>query len=171
MVVKAIRVNRTGAYDQLLSEEAKELVAQNIIDPLWYSFDFFKECFDAECQVDAKNDPKVILQWGREGGKALLKEIAKQGGSDANLKTALDNYTRYHRSLFNFGEIEGTIVSDHEVHLAYNHFDPEWVNFFYMATGWQQEFFHLCIGKNVTYRILQRPMKGAEVTQISLTWD
>ncbi|OLS13196.1 MAG: hypothetical protein RBG13Loki_3177 [Promethearchaeota archaeon CR_4] len=103
MIVKAIRAYKTVEYDQLLSGPAKELMSQNIIDPTWYSFDLFKECFDALCKVEVKNDSKVILQWGRARGKELIDSLYKHAVSDANLKTALDNYTRFHRSVFNFG--------------------------------------------------------------------
>jgi len=170
LVVTAIRANKTGAYNQILSEKAKELVFQSVVDPVWYPFELYKECFNAECQVDAKNDPKVIVQWGRNRGEELVTALYRHTVRDANLKTALDSYTRFHRSVFNFGEVEGTIVSDHEIQISYNNFDPEWVNFFYLATGWQQEFFQLCVGKTITYRILKRPMKGADATQISLSW-
>jgi hypothetical protein len=170
LIVKGIRANKTGVYDQILSEQAKELVFQSVVDPVWYPFELFKEVLDALCQVDAKNDPKVIMQWGRQRGQELVTAIYKHSLSDANIKTALDAYTRFHKSVFNFGEVEGTIVSDHEIQLSYNHFDAEWSNFFYLATGWQQEFFQLCIGKTVAYRFLKKPTKGAGGTQISLTW-
>ncbi|OLS14185.1 MAG: hypothetical protein RBG13Loki_2196 [Promethearchaeota archaeon CR_4] len=165
-----IRANKTGAYDKLLSDKAKKLVAEHIFDPVWYPYETYKEIFNALCQVEATNNPRVILQWGRVRGREILSTIYKYTLTDDRVKAALFSYTRFHKAVFNFGEIEGTFVSNHEIQTTYRNFDPEWVNFFYLSTGWQEEFFHLCLGKPVNYKILKGPMKGADVTQLSLTW-
>jgi hypothetical protein len=170
LMVRIIRANKSGAYDNLLSDKAKQLMAGRLVDPLWYPYDLYKEFFNALCQVEAKNNPRVILQWGRTIGQEVMTSIYKHSIADANVRTAIYIFTAFHRTVFNFGEVEGSIVSNREIQLLYNDFDPEWVNFFYFTTGWLQQFFQLCVGKPITYKILKAPMKGADVTQISLTW-
>jgi len=68
-IVRAMRADKSGIYNKLLSDKAKELYTQRILDPVWYPFDTYKECFNALYQVDGKNDPRIITQWGRAEGR------------------------------------------------------------------------------------------------------
>ncbi|OLS13194.1 MAG: hypothetical protein RBG13Loki_3175 [Promethearchaeota archaeon CR_4] len=133
-----IKANKTGAYDTLLSDQAKVLLAERLVDPTWYSYDLYKERFNALCKVEARNDRHTIIQWGRTLGDDLLHTIYKATVSEFNVKTALFRYARFHRMIFNFGEVEGKIVSDHEVEVIYRDFEPNWDNFYHIVTGWVQ---------------------------------
>ena len=64
-----------------------------------------------------------------------------------SLKTSIYSFTRFHRTVFNFGEVVGTVVSNHEMLVSYKDFEPGpgWKNFMYIATGWVERFFELCI--------------------------
>ena len=170
LVAKAIKVNKSGIYNNLLSDKAKELLSQRILDPIWYPFEVYKECFNALSQVDANNNPLLIVQWGRNRGEELMTSIYKHSIIEANLKNATENYKRFHRSVFNFSEIEIEIISDNEIVLTYKDFEPNFENFYHIAIGWAQRFFELCLGKKITYKILQKSWNGADATRFSLSW-
>jgi hypothetical protein len=167
----SIKANKTGAYDKLISDRSKELLAERIVDPAWYPFDLYKECFDALCQVEANNDRRIILQWGKKLGEDLLTSIYKASITDLNIQAALSSYVRFHRRIYSFVEVEGKIRSDHEVEIIYKDFEPDWTNFYHIATGWVQRFFELCLGKQVKYQVVKNPTKGIESTHIILSWS
>ena len=170
LVVKIIKANKSGIYDKLLSDKAKELINQRILDPVWYPFDAYKECYDALCQVEGKNDPKVIMQWGRNSAEQVYSSLYKSSITGANVKAALDGFTRFHRTAYNFGYVEGKIISDYEVQL-YKDYDVEWANIFYLTIGWVQKFFELCLHTRINVKVLRKPMTGAASTLISLSWS
>ncbi|MDD1778968.1 MAG: hypothetical protein LUQ65_12455 [Candidatus Helarchaeota archaeon] len=170
MIIKSIKANKSGIYDNMLSDKAKDLLSQRILDSIWYSFEVYKECFNALSQVEGKNNPLVIVQWGRHRSEELMTSIYQSAIIKTNLKIATENYKRFHRTVFNFGEIEIEIISDHEILVIYKDFERDFENFYYISIGWIQRFFELCLGKKVTYKILKKSWEGAESTQFSLSW-
>ena len=170
MIIIPIKANKTGIYDKLLSDKAKELLSQRILDPVWYPLDAFKECFDALCTIDVKNDPKIIMQWGENSAEKVFSSLYKTSISRPNLNAALVSFTRFHRTAFNFGQVEGKTISNHEVQISKD-YDADWVNIFYLTAGWVQKFFELCLRTKIDVKILRKPMTGAASTLISLSWS
>lgn len=164
-IIKILRADKSGVYEHLLSTRAHDLSMQHILDPVWYSFSAFKECFNAMCQVEGKNSPTTLIQWGKKWGKKIMTTVYHSTFMDASLQTTIYGYTRFHRLAFNFGNIVGKIVSDHEIVLSYNDFEPGWRNFAYIAAGWACCFFELCLGKSIACKILNNS------TDISLSWN
>jgi len=72
--------------------------------------------------------------------------------------------------IYNFGEVDGKIISDHEAEVIHKDFEPDWTNFYYITTGWVQRFFELCLGKPVRYQVVKNPTKGIQSTHIVLSW-
>jgi hypothetical protein len=162
LTVKIMRLNKTGVYEKMLSDKAKELYNERILDPVWYSFEPYKECYNALCQVEANNDPRILMQWGRARGEELMTTIY-HSVKNVNIKTALYGYARFYRSVYNFGEVLGEFISDHELQVTFKDLDSGWKNFTYTAIGWVHRFFELCINKKIT-------TEADNSTVFSLTW-
>jgi hypothetical protein len=64
-----IRANKIGIYDELLTDEEKEIVNQQILDAIWYPFEYYEKAFTAIFKVEAKGDVKEIIEWGYKFGK------------------------------------------------------------------------------------------------------
>src|SRR4030042_6920459 len=168
IMVVIIKADKSGIYDTLLSYKAKALLNQRIVDPAWYAFEIYRECFDALCQVEAKNDPKIIIGWGRNRTKDLLSSIYKTFLTK-DLKKAFFNYSHLHRLTYNFGEVELKIISDREIVITFKDFTPDWKNHIFITTGYVQKFFELCTGKEMSYKILDDPKPAANATHIQLS--
>ena len=51
-VIKIIRANKTGVYDEILTEDEKRFVNQQVLDAVWYPYDFYKKLYNAIRKVE-----------------------------------------------------------------------------------------------------------------------
>ena len=75
--VKAIKADKTGACEKLLTEEDKKVASSLILASKWYPFEIYKNCFKAVCKVNAKNRADVLREWGRFAGEETMSNIYK----------------------------------------------------------------------------------------------
>ncbi|MCP4763708.1 MAG: hypothetical protein GY870_18195, partial [archaeon] len=125
MIAKAIRANKSGEYDKLLSDEDKEFLAQNILSASWYPFDIYKRCFNALAKVQAKGNMDICRQWGRIEGEATMTTIYKQTIIDGDPRKAIEKFKRFFKLMYDFGDLEIDFISDNEVVINYVDFDPD----------------------------------------------
>jgi len=170
-IVKIIRADKSGIYDTLLSDKAKESIKKMILDSQWYPFEIYKECAGAIYKVGAKNDPAILKQWGKQFGELLFSTIYKSQTKAEDIKDAIEKYKQYHKLAFNFSEIVPDYISDNKLKITFKDFDPDWEHFYYLAVGWMQEFVELSIKKKVTAEIVAKSWEGADATQILLSWS
>ena len=112
MTVRSIKANKSkkDEYNRLLSDKAKEFVKQKILSSSWYPYEMFKETLNALCFVEARNNPRIINQWGRIEAKRLMSTIYKLSVVQGDIQMAADRYSRFHRMVFNFSEIVSEII-------------------------------------------------------------
>ncbi|MFX1364204.1 MAG: hypothetical protein ACFFCE_04090 [Promethearchaeota archaeon] len=172
MIVKSIKADRSkkGKYDQLLSEKGKEFLQQRILSASWYPMGYYRECFDALCLVEAKNDPKTLIKWGYLEGKRWLTTIYKSTVFKGDLHQAIEKYTRFHDMLFNFGKIVPSFNSGTELEVTYMDIPRDWKNWYYTALGWAMVFIELCIDKKADYTFLNKSWVNGGWTKIKFSW-
>ncbi|OLS13197.1 MAG: hypothetical protein RBG13Loki_3178 [Promethearchaeota archaeon CR_4] len=119
--------------------------------------------------MEAKNNQNIIMEWGRTLGTQLLTTIYKSTVTDRSLKTIIMSYTRFHKQIFNFGQVEGKINSEHEVEFIYKDFEPNWQNFYSIATGWMERYIEFCVSQKVQYKVIKDPDDGT--VHIKLSWS
>ncbi|MFX1376166.1 MAG: hypothetical protein ACFFA0_10160 [Promethearchaeota archaeon] len=172
MIAKSIKYNKSKQeeYDRILSDKAKQLINQRILSSAWYPYELYKEAFNALSFVEARNNPRVLIEWGRVESERLMTTIYKLSVFKGNIQIAADKYARFHRMVFNFGEIIPEIVSDTKIIFTYEDFDPNWENVYHVAVGYAQAFIELCIDKKTDFSFLKKSWKGEGWTQIMLTW-
>jgi len=100
-----------------------------------------------------------------------MTSIYKNTIVDSNIDKLLDRYKRFHTLVYNWGEIKTEKISETQVNIIYERFEKDWEYFYYIAIGWMQRFMELCIGKKVSFRILQKSWQGAPTTKFTLTWN
>ena len=170
LIVKPIKANKSGNYDTLLSDKAKELLKQTILDTTWYPYELYRECYKALMKVEANNDPVVLHQWGQQYGELLFTSIYKSKLGHGRIDEAIQGYQRFHDLAYNFGESVAEFVSDNEVIITFKGFDREWENFYHVALGWVHKFVELSIKKEITSKFISKSWEGADATKISLSW-
>jgi len=168
--VVSIRANKSGIYDQYLSEEDKKYFNERILDSLWYPYEVFKKCFNAVCMIEAKENIEVIEKWGYLYGKGVLERIYKERLQIKELKTAVDSYNNLFKLWFNFGTQTGKIISDNEVHLSIQDFDKDFRLFYHISKGWMQGFFDAYLGTTVSAKFIEKSWEGSEKTTVKITW-
>ncbi|MFX1275134.1 MAG: hypothetical protein ACFFBP_16275 [Promethearchaeota archaeon] len=166
-----IRANKSGVYDNLITEESKKMINQLIIDAAWYPFESFKDCLNAVCKVDANGDLNVIQKWGYESAQKTIDRIYKDRMKKRGVKLAITAYDHFFQLWFNFGHQNGEIVSDNEINITFNDFDRDFKFFYYVASGWIKCFFEAYLDTKVITNFLQKSWESAEKTVINLTWN
>ena len=165
-----IRANKTGIYDELLTEEEKEIVNQRILDAVWYPYDHFKKIFSAVAKAEANNDMNNIIKWGYDYAQKTLDRMYKDRMKKRGLRLAITTYDHMFKLWFDFGKQKGEIISDNEVNISFDDFDKDFDLFYYLACGWIQSFFEAYLGTKVSTKFLQKSWEGDEQTIINLTW-
>jgi len=170
LYIKGIRANKSGIYENMLSEEDMEIVNQRILDGAWYSFETFKNCFSAVTQVYAKNDKKIVKKMGYNAGKETIKRLYRGPMMKRDLSDAIKSYNNLFRLWFDFGKQYGEIVSENEIKIIIEDFDPDFEFFYYIAEGWMESFFDGYLGTKVSTEIIEKSWKGAKRTTVKITW-
>ncbi|MFX1276590.1 MAG: hypothetical protein ACFFBP_03370 [Promethearchaeota archaeon] len=171
LMVKAVRANKSGIYDTLLSDEAKRITEQRILDSIWYPYEVYRNIHDAVVKVDGKNNPKILVEWGKRFGEALMTSIYKNTMVDRDIEILLDKYQRFHPLVFNWGEFKAKLTSDNQIKIIYENFQKDWQDVYYIAIGWVLRFMELCIGKKIEYKIIKKSWEGDDSTEFILFWS
>ncbi|MFX1276587.1 MAG: hypothetical protein ACFFBP_03385 [Promethearchaeota archaeon] len=172
LIIKGIKSDKFNAkdYDNILSDEAKELVNKRILDSIWYPFDAYYECYHALTTIFARESKEILIKWGQQFGEAVMSTIYKNIIVEGKVDKLLEMYPRFHKLLFNFGKLQLEKVSDNEVHIAYIDFEPKFEYWFYTSIGWMQKSFEMCLKKKVKFEFLKKSWEGDKITQYILTW-
>ena len=171
-IVKSIKANadKKEEYNKLLSDNAKKFLQQRILSSTWYPFEEYRECFDALCLIEARNNPIELNKWGHLEARRWLTTIYQATIVKGDPQLAANKYSRFHEMVFNFGKIIPDFISDTEIELTYIDFIRDWENFYHIATGWAQIYIELSIDSKVNYNFLNKSWKGDGWTKVRLSW-
>ncbi|MBN1801030.1 MAG: hypothetical protein JW891_05945 [Candidatus Lokiarchaeota archaeon] len=172
MIVKGIRADQVNkaTYDNVLSDEAKELVNMRILDSIWYSFDAYNECYTAIYNFLIKKNYKIVIQWGNEFGESIMNSAYKNLLLEKDIDYLLEKYQRFHKLVLNFGTLKMERVSNNEVLVSYLNFNVNGEVWFYTSVGWMQKSLEMCLNKKVNYEFLKKSWEGDDITQYKLSW-
>jgi len=169
--VKAIKADKTGRYDDYLTQEDKEVLSGLILPSSWYSFETYKKFYKAVSTVFAQNNPETLREVGKEYGKTIMSTIYKRAIQEGDPKQAMEQFAFVFKSMFNFGRLNFEIVSNNEMLVFIEEFDPDFDVWYYVTIGWLEKFIELCLKKAVQTQFTQKSWEGAPLTQIKVTWD
>ncbi len=173
MTVKSIKANhqKRSEYNKILSDNAKEFLKQRILIASWYPFELYRECFDALCFVEARNDPKTIVGWGEMDGKRTFSSTYQSTVIKNDIQLAAERYIRFHKRTTTVGEIIPEIISDNEVKFTYTDMPREWENWYHTAVGWAIAFIEMCLDKQIDYVYLNKSWKNQGWTTVKFSWS
>jgi len=169
--VKAIKADKSGSYDDYLTQEDKEILAGLILPSSWYSFETYKHCFNAVSSVFARNNPETVRLWGREYSNQIMGSVYKRAIQYGDPKLAMEQFEYVFKSMFNFARVDTKIVSDTELIFSIEEYDPDFELCYHLFRGWLEKFIELCLKKEVRSEFLQKTWEGAPLTQIRVAWD
>ncbi|MFX1364203.1 MAG: hypothetical protein ACFFCE_04095 [Promethearchaeota archaeon] len=171
-IVKILKArNRTsGYYNSALSDNAKTFLERRILTGSWYPLEYYRELFDTLCSVDAKNDPKTLIEWGLEEGKQWFTTIYQSAIVEGDLESAIERYKRFHKKVFNFGEVKVEAISDTELEFTYVDMPQDWKNYYYTSLGYALVFIELCVGKKPEYFFQNKSWERGGWTKTRFSW-
>ncbi|MFX1238748.1 MAG: hypothetical protein ACFFAS_13325 [Promethearchaeota archaeon] len=170
LLIKPIRANKSGVYDDILSSEGKELTKQRIFDSIWYPYEFYRNIHDALARVEAKNNPKDLFQWGQRFGSILMTSIYKNTISVINVSRAIDKYKRFHRLVYSWGDLKPELISDNRLIVTYENFERDWELYYYISIGWMHKYLELCLKKPIEFKFHKKSWEGADWTAYEFSW-
>ncbi len=168
---KALKADKTGLYEGHLTQEDKEILSGLILPSSWYSFETYKNCFNAVSKVFAQNNPETIREWGREYSNQIMGSVYKRAIKEGDPKLAMEHFAFVFKSMFNFAKVSTEFVSDNEMIVSIEEYDPDFELCYHLFRGWLEKFIELCLNKTVQTEFLQKTWEGAPLTQIKVTWD
>jgi len=169
-IAKGIKSDKTGDYDNLLTDEDKNLLSKTILIGSWYPYDVYKRCFNALAQVIAKNDMEICRQWGRTQGEEMIKSVYKSVLKDKNYKIAMERVKSIYKLMYDFGELSAHFISDNEMEVMYKDFDPDFQVSYIVAQGWVEKVLEICGCKDVKSKFLVKSWEGAGDTILHFSW-
>jgi hypothetical protein len=172
-LVKTIRANKSGVYNDILTERDWDFISQKILSSVWYPFDVYENCFNAIAKVEANGSMNMIKRAGRNHSEEIMTSVYKIAIFKGNPKKSIKAFVRLFKLMFNFGIMECDQVSDNQVIISYIDFTPNFEVFYYAASGWTEKFIELVIGegKKVKSEFLERSWKGGSKTSIKYVWE
>jgi hypothetical protein len=168
--VKTIRADKTGVYDQYLSDEDREILKERILPSGWYPYETFRNCFNAVVQVLAKGDMDSVRQWGRIYGENIVTGVYKGIIKDRAPMESLSKYSTYIRNLFDFGEISIESVSGNEAIVSIKGLDADFEPLYHMMLGWLERSLELCGAKDIEAEVLSKAWEGAAESKVRISW-
>ncbi|MBN1801505.1 MAG: hypothetical protein JW891_08365 [Candidatus Lokiarchaeota archaeon] len=169
--VKAIRANKTGVYDSLINDDDKKIVRQQILESAWYPFDTYKRLLNTVAKIIANDDVKIVEKWGYSDGRKNVTRIHKGRSQKITQRLAMKAYNSLFKLWFNFGDQKADLVSENEMHLVLDGFDPDFKFFYYLAKGWMTSYFENYFNANISATFLKKSWEGADKTVIGLKWS
>ncbi|MFX1500192.1 MAG: hypothetical protein ACFFDH_04415 [Promethearchaeota archaeon] len=172
MIVRSIKANhnKVGEYESILSDKAKEFLNKRILSGSWYPLEVYRELYDTLCFIEAKNNPKILHQWGVVEAQRSLSTIYRSLVVKGDLKRAIEKYKRFHSMVYTFGDVLPKIISNNEIIVTYKDTPRDWENWYQMITGFVTKFFELCFDKEVNYTFLSKSWNGGDWTEIRYSW-
>jgi hypothetical protein len=168
--VKAIKANKSGIYDNLLTRETKEAISKLILSSSWYPFDIYKNCFNTIAQVEGKGDRNLCREWGRAYSESIMKSVYKSSIVKTDPQAIMDRFKLVMKSMFNFGQLKYELSSNNRMIITVEDFDPDFELFYYIIIGWLEKYIELCLGKPVQAEFIEKSWEGSPVTRIKVAF-
>jgi len=167
---KAIKADKSGAYDKLLSQKTKDAISKLVLPSSWYDWEIYKNCLNAIAEVEANNDENIIREWGRISSEGIMGSVYKSSIIKGDLVSAMERFGFVHKSIFNYGTLKTEFVSDNEMIFSIEDFDSSFKTIFYIIIGWLEKYIELCLEKPVQAVFIEKAWEGNSITIIKLTW-
>ena len=169
-VVKAIKSDKSGAFNTYFTDADKDIISQKILPSIWYPFDTYKRCINALFEVFGKKDPESAREWGRTASQAAMTTMYAAFVTKRDPISFLNKYEMVHKNFYDFGKIDVISEKENQVSFKLTNFDPQCVPIFYLIQGWLERGMELCGAKNINIVFLTKSWEGRPDTSFRITW-
>ncbi len=169
-VARGIQSDKTGVYNDLISDEAKELISKRILSSSWYPFKIYKNCLNAVARVAVKGDMAVVRHWGVEYFDELVPTIIKEGIKEDEIHHAMEKYKRFISMVYNFGEFIVEYPAENMVTIEYKNFDADFEVLYEIVRGLTEKYVETCVGQKTSSKFLHKSWEGTENTILKIWW-
>jgi len=142
-----------------------------VLPSSWYSFETYKNCFNAVAKVVAQNNPKTLREWGKESSNRIMGSVYKGAIQKGDLKLAMEQFVFVFKSMFNFAKVHSEILSDNEMLISIEEYDSDFELCYHLFRGWLEKFIEMCLEKKIQTEFTHKSWEGAPLSQIRLFWD
>jgi hypothetical protein len=171
-VVKLIRANKSGIYDQYLTEEDKAIIGGRIMPAAWYPYETFKHCFNALFEVAGKKDFETARQWGSLYGEMIISEIYPNTIKKGDPLYHVKSIPIYVRTFFDFAQWEGVVEGSNQVVLTLSDSEPDFPAIYHFFRGWFQKMPELAGAKNARCEFVKMGWADkSRITSYRISWD
>ena len=169
-IIRTIRSMKDRPWEQHLSEEAKQLVSQQILPSQWYPFEPVLSCILAVYNLVAGGRPELVKEWGKINSKRLIETIyrttVKDPGAALKRLEIIAN-----RNLIKGLTMEYVEVSPKHSRVKFADADPKTEVIYYFIQGWIEAIIELTGGKNGRATITDKHWEGSKDTVIDVVWE
>jgi hypothetical protein len=171
-VVKTIRANKSGVYDQYLAEEDRAIVRQRIMPSAWYPYETFKRCFNAVFEVAGNRDFETVRQMGRLYGEVIISEIYPNTVKKGDPLYHVQAIPVYIRTFFDFARWEGLVEKPNQVVLTLRDCEPDFPAIYHFFRGWFEKMAELGGGENARCEFVKMGWADESmITSYRISWD
>jgi len=170
--VKLIRADKSGIYDQYLTEEDKAIISRRISPAVWYPYETFKHCFKAIFEVAAKKDLDQVRKYSRFAGEMMITDIYKDTLKPGDPLSHLRKIPIYILTFYDFGQAEVVVEKPNQVLVRLIDYDPDFAPFYYMLAGVFECIAELCGGQNVRCEFVTKSWEDkSNTTSYLISWE
>ncbi|MBI9078088.1 MAG: hypothetical protein JEZ02_22010 [Desulfatibacillum sp.] len=171
-LAKTVNANKTGVYDSLISDEAKEIVENRILASAWYPFEVYKSIYTAVGKVVANDNEDLFHKWGIAEAERVFKDVYASIIYKGDAPRSIEMLNRFVNSkMFNFGGFDTEFLSENEMVASVEEFDRDFKVALVVLCGWMQRYLELCLDKPVKSEFLKRSWKEPGLTKMRFTWE
>jgi hypothetical protein len=170
-LVKMIKKDKSGVYNNYLTEKDKAIISQKILPSSWYPFDMYKRCLNAIFEVIAKKDLKIAKEWGRIECQTAMSNIYARVIEGCDPLSFIKRYEVTHQNFYDFGKTEIIVEGKNRVVYKLSEFDAQFYIIYYLIQGWIEHGLELCGAKNIKSEFLTKSWEGHSSTSMRFTWN
>lgn len=171
-LAKTINADKTGVYEPLITEEAKEVVKNRVLAAAWYPFEVYKSIYTAVGKVVANNNEELFHQMGIAEANRVFTDVYASIIYKGDAPRSIEMLNRFVSSkMFNFGGFDTEFLSENEMVAGVQGFDEDFMVALVVLCGWMQRYLELTLDKPVKSEFLNKSWKQPGPTKMRFTWE
>jgi hypothetical protein len=168
--VKAVRADKQGMLLKL-NETDRKILETKLYPSSWYPFETYRNIVEIVCRKFAKNDEKIIYDWGYQSSDEIVGKIYKHIIVDGSPSKTVASFASTKGSLFDFGSMVASETNDKTIHFTVSGFPDNFEALYHLIRGWTAKLITFSGAKNVESVYLKKTWTGDPETVIEYTWS
>ena len=168
--VKAVRADKQGMFLEL-NETDRKILEERLYPSSWYPFETYRNVVEIVCRKFAKNDEKIIYDWGYSSSDEIVGKIYKHIIVEGSPVKTMSSLTSTRKALFDFGSMVASEINATSALFTVAGFPADFEALYHLIRGWTAKLIVFSGGKNVKSVYLKKTWTGDPETVIEYTWS